>query len=318
MGSWYKTCGLSNLHITPGTPTYVFVLEKNKDDNDHCYSTSLYRPLLLPFESEYNDYGGGENSKGPAYNLIMDCIKRHLHEMPLGENKYHDIAVTKEGFNEQMFFDAAHENRLFRIGSVDNPVPLTFTMFRKDVVDHILEDRVIEEYVGGGKGTHGWDNNYIRYGFKDIVADIRPLLNEAMEMISGMDEEDRAWKTSSGFEYMFQYGHPNKAYKCMQGDSYRYSRIVDMKRVISKGLTIGTLEAINTLETILTEHVKAAFIDGFMHAARKTWIPGGHEGSQQTSGGALRLLSNATLAVLDRERAEWLADNDVPEEEYEE
>lgn len=317
MGSWYKTCGLSSLHITPGTPVYVFVMEKSRDDSN-CYSTSLYSPLLLPFESEYNDYGGGENSHGVAYDLIMEGIKRHLHEMPLGENKYHDIAVTKEGFNEQMFFEAAHENRLYRIGSVDNPVPLTFTMFRKDVVDHILENRIIEEYVGDGKGTCGWNNNYIRYSFKDIVADIRPLLNEAMDMLAEMDEDTRAFKVASGFEYMFQYGHPNRAYKWMATDSYRYSRIVDMKRVISKGLTIGTLEAINKLEAILVEYLKAAFIDGFMHSARKTWIPGGHEGSQQTSGGALRLLSNATLAVLDRERAEWLADNDVPEEEYEE
>lgn len=317
MGSWYKTCGLSNLHITPGTPVYVFVLEQGKNDSN-CYTTSLYSPLLLPFESEYNDYGGGENSHGVAFDLIMNGIKKHLHEMELGENQYHDIAVTKEGFNEQMFFDAVHENRLFREGNYADPVPLSFTMFRKDVVEHILEHRVIEDYVGNGQGTCGYNNNYVQYKFKDVIAEIRPLLNEAMTILAKCDEDERAFKSSGGFEYMFNYGHPNRAYKWLKGDSYRYSRVVDMKRVISKGLSIGTLEAINTLEAILTEHLKAIFIDGFMHSARKTWIPGGHEGSQSRSGSALRLLAGATLAVLDREKAEWLADNDVPEEEYQE
>jgi hypothetical protein len=53
-----------------------------------------------------------------------------------------------------------------------------------------------------------------------------------------------------------------------------------------------------------------------MHSARKIWIPGGHEGSQSTSGGALRLLAKATINVLDKERAEWLADTGEDESEY--
>ena len=103
MGCWNKTCGLTNLHITAGQKAYVFVLEKRDDDNDsHCYSTHLYRPLLLPFETTYNDYGGGEDSTGVAFPLIMEGIKQRLHEMELGENEYHDIAVTKEAFGEEV------------------------------------------------------------------------------------------------------------------------------------------------------------------------------------------------------------------------
>ena len=313
MGSWYKTCGLSNLHITPGTPVYVFVMEETRDNSD-CYTTSLFRPVLLPFESKYNDYGGGEDSSGIAFELVMNGVKRELVEMEVGENQYHDIAVKRDEFDEEMFFDAAHENRLFCSRSSGN-VPITFTMFRKDIVDYILENREIEEYVGGGNGTCGWNNNYIRYKFKDIAADVRSLLNEATALLDSMDEEERAFKSFSGFEYLFQYGHPNKAYKMMCGDSYRYSRIVDMRTVISRALSIGTMEAINKLEAILVEYLKGLFIDSFMHAARKTWIPGGHEGSQSQSGSALRLLCSATVDVLDKEKAEWEEEN---EGEYEE
>ena len=315
MGCWNKTCGLSNLHITAGTPVYVFVLEETRDDSN-CYTTSLFSPLLLPFESEYNDYGGGENSSGPAFDYIMACIKKQLVEMPLGENKYHDIEVTKEKFGEELFFDAVHENRLKIQGRFSaEPTKLQFTMFRKDIVDNILENRVIEQYVGDGKGTGGWGNNYIYYKFKDIVADIRPLLDEYAKKISEAENEHvRAYMLVDGIT--LDYNHPNKAARWFRGDDYRYSRIVDIRRVIGKAFEIGTPEALDKLEEILTEYLKGKFIDGFMHAARKTWIPGGHEGSQSYSGGALRLLAKATIAVLDKEKAEWLDENDCDESEY--
>jgi hypothetical protein len=311
---------LSNLHITAGTPVYVFVLEKNKD-YDACYSTGLFAPLLLPFESVYDDYGGGEDSSGPALDYIMSMIKKDLVEMEVGENQYHDIEVKKEGFGPEKFFEAVHEDRLsiqdrFRA----EPTQLYFTMFRKDIVDDILENRRIQDYVGDGKGTCGYGNNYIKYKFANIVADIRPLLNEAMEKIAKAKEENDTlanYMLYHDFEGMFPYGHPNKVAKWLRGDSYRYSRIVDMKRVIRRGLEIGTVESINKLEELLTEHVKALYIDGFMHAARKTWIPGGHEGSQSMSGGALRLLATATINALDKEKAEWLADmGEEAEDEY--
>jgi hypothetical protein len=320
MGCWNKTCGLSNLHITAGTPVYVFVLEKNKD-YDHCHSTGLFAPLLLPFESVYDDYGGGEDSSGPALDYIMNMIKKDLVEMEVGENQYHDIEVKKEGFGPEKFFEAVHEDRLSIQGRFrDEPTQLYFTMMRKDIVDDILASRTIEEYVGDGKGTCGYGNNYVKYKFADIVADIRPLLNEAMEKIAKAKEDNETlanYMLYDGFGGMFPYSHPNKVAKWLRGDSYRYSRIVDMKAVIRRGLEIGTVESINKLEEILTEHVKAIYIDGFMNSARKTWIPGGHEGSQSMSGGALRLLAKATINALDKEHAEWLADmGEEAEDEY--
>jgi hypothetical protein len=317
MGSWNKTCGLSNLHIHAGTPVYVFVLEKNKA-YDHCHSTGLFAPLLLPFESVYNDYGGGEDSSGPALDYIMNMIKKDLVEMEVGENQYHDIPVKKEGFDADKFFEAAHEDRLSIQGRRAEPTQLYFTMMRKDIVDDILENRTIEEYVGDGKGTCGYDNNYVRYRFADIVADIRPLLNDAMEIVGKIDKEQRSLSMFSSIEYLFDHDYENKVMKWLRGDSYRYSRIVDMKSVIRRGLEIGTVDSINKLEEMLNEHVKALYIDGFMHSARKLWVPGGHEGSQSTSGGALRLLGAATVRALDRERAEWMADmgEDADENEY--
>ena len=219
MGCWNKTCGLTNLHITAGDKAYVFVLEKRNDDNDgHCYSTHLYKPLLLPFETTYNDYGGGEDSTGPAFPVIMEGIKRCLHEVEQGENEYHDIAVTKDKFGEELFFEAVHEGRLFRKGNFADPVKLEYVMMRKDIVDDILENRVIEKYVGEGKGTCGYGNNYIQYKFADIVADVLPMLQEIVEMSIKAKETGIDYKLFGGIEYMFEYGHPNLAAKWLRGD----------------------------------------------------------------------------------------------------
>ena len=314
MGCWNKTCGLTNLHIKAGERAYVFVLEKDEDDS-HCYTTHMYKPLLLPFETTYNDYGGGENSSGIAFELIMQGIKNSLHEMPLGENKYHDIAVTKEEFGEELFFDAVHEGRLFRKGHYSDPVKLEYVMFRKDVVDHILEHRVIEKYVGDGKGTGGWGNNYIYYKFSDIVADILPLLQEicdriAQEKASGIDKT--MFKLLGGIEYLFDYNHPNLAAKWLRGEGYRYSRIVDMKSAIGElfAQDTPTEEQILNLEALLTEYIKGVFIDGFMHETRKSWYPAGHEGSQNQEHKPYRLLISAMNEVLDREKAEWESENE--------
>lgn len=304
MGSWNNTCGLSNLHITSGTPVYVFVLEE-KRDNSHCYSTSLFSPLLLPFESEYNDYGGGQNSSGVALPLILEGIEKCLVEMPLGENEYHDIEVTKEKFNEELFFEAVHEDRL-KVQSrfSGDPTSIQFTMFRKDVVDAILEKRSIEKYVGNSKGTFGYNKNYIRYNFKDIVADIKPMIELIKTNIAKSEFEIRVF---SGIDHMFDCECKNKAVQWLRYDSdYRYNRIVDMRIMIVDAFQSKDPDALAKLEELLEVRMKALFIERFMSDARKTWIPGGHEGSQSQSGAALRMLANVTIDILDKEKAAWL------------
>jgi hypothetical protein len=316
MGCWNKTCGLTNLHITHGTEAYVFVLEPNNEDS-HCYATHLYSPLLLPFVTEYNDYGGGENSSGIGLPLIMDGIRDNLHEIDVGDNQYHDIAVKKADFGEELFFEAVHEGRLYKHNryatnnDLEEHTKLEYVMFRKDVVDHILENRVIEKYVGDGKGTGGWGNNYVYYKFADIVADILPMLQEIVDMVikAKANEQDIMFKLLGGFEYLFDYKHPNLAAQWLRGDGYRYSRIVDMKHVISKVLMDDSEDAVLRLEELLTDYLKGVFIDNFMEVTRKSWIPAGHEGSQGQERDEYRLLIAATTMVLDAEQKQWADEN---------
>ena len=306
MGCWNKTCGLSNLHITAGTPVYVFVLERNKT-YDACYATGLYRPSLFPFVSEYNDYGGGENSSGAALDLVMGSIKNKLVEMPEGENKYHDIPVTRDGFDPDKFFDAVHEERLSIQGQFSlKPTELSFTMLRKDIVDDLLKTRELLRYEGDGKGNYDpYDRgslDYLRYCFTDIVDSLKPMLTHMMNDYQALSKEEGYFLVDRLHDYRDQY----LAADWMAGyDEHRYSRLVDARKILRKMLEVGTADAVDRAIPGLTDFLRGRFIDDFMHAARKTWVPGGHEGSQSSSDGALVALFGATLRAINRERKEY-------------
>ena len=290
MGCWNKTCGLSNLPILHGERTYVFVMERENKVDSHCYSTHLYRPVLLPFESTYNDYGGGEDSSGIGFGLIMAGLKKSLIEMPEGENKYHDIAVTKAAFDEELFFDSVHERRLKTTDYYGKPRNIEFTMFRKDVVDAILNTYVIEEYVGENQGTTGYKNSYTTYKFADLIADIPMLISALKDRYAGrydmmgmggivvpstIDTYLRVWLSNN--------------------ESCRFSRLIYINEVLCDMLEKGDDQRAVEL---LTEHLKAIFVNNFMEITRKSWMPQGGEGSQNQDPAPYRVLMAAMDKVL--------------------
>jgi hypothetical protein len=310
MGCWNKTCGLTNLPIMAGDETYVFVLERVKEILDHCYSTHLYRPLLLPFVSTYDDYGGGEDSKGAAFTVVMDGIKEVLVEMPQGENQYHDIAVTRDEWGEQLFFESVHEKRLRVKHGYHGETEVTFVMMRKDVVDNLLDTYEFEEYVGENEGTHGYKNSYERYRFADLVAGVDPLL-EAIGRI--MKEDEWRWPRMdmAVSRYLAEPGVRNRTATWLRHDeSYRYSSIVMVRSHIVELVAKGELA---TARELLIEHLKAMFVNTFMEITRKSWIPGSNEGSQQEDFKPYRALMasmNKAMAARDAKYGDEDCDED--------
>lgn len=312
MGSWSKTCGLSNLHITSGTPVYVFVLEENDDRRDRCYTTALFKPCLLPFESVYNDYGGGEDSSGPGFPFIMDALRSVLHELPVGKNQYHDIAVTREAWGEELFFNAAHEGRLQIKQPYSEPEPIDFVMFRQDVVDQILANYKVERYVGGGAGTGGWGNNYIYFRFADIVADVPAFIDACAEKIresqSGKYADMPArYRLGISFDAMCDRRGSNKAAWYVPCDTHRYAGFLRVADVIVDLIDQGETE---TASAIMTEYLRGSFLDSFMSSVRKIWVPGCHEGSQEQGHAEYRVLAQTVLNIVNAECAEDEAEDD--------
>jgi nuclear transport factor 2 (NTF2) superfamily protein len=325
MGSWNKTCGLSRLHITAGEPVYVFVLEKGKDSSDRCYSTALFSPLLLPFESVYDDYGGGEDSSGPGLELILNGLRKNLIEMEQGENEYHDIHVKSDGFDATKFFEAVHEGRLSVKGWRGEPNRVDFVMIRKDVAQHIFDTWEREHYVGNGKGTGGWGNDYVFYKFADVLADIPAFMDRLESKLkddgdlveSAGDEKAAAairrmnlrFRLYDGLASMYAWEErdQNKVSWYMMHDTfYRYSSIVHIHEAIVDLVEQGKRQE---AEELLTEHLKAVYIDSFYHATRNVWAPGCHEGSQSQDHDGYRVLVSAITKVLDAEKVEYDKEN---------
>lgn len=111
MGSWYKTCAMSNLHVY-SEPCQMFVIKQNQPGADRCYSTALWSPLLYPIACTYYDYGTATNLEPIVFNLIISKLKQSIDKYSLGNNPYHDIEVNPDLLDEKLFFEAVNESRL--------------------------------------------------------------------------------------------------------------------------------------------------------------------------------------------------------------
>ena len=307
MGCWNKTCGLTNLPIMSGEDTYVFVLQRQNEIHSHCHATHLYQPLLLPFLSTYNDYGGGENSRGAAFPVVMEGIRQSLVELPQGENPYHDIPISRDQWDEEMFFESVHEHRLkIKRGGESE---LTFVMMRRDAVNDLFDSYEFEEYVGENKGTVGYKNSYIRYKMPDVISDIDAFFDA---MVRIQQERHRAWPSmdmlaSSYLNQLQETGGLNRAAQwCRHGDGYRHCNVVPVNELILELLLSGDRAQARAL---MVEHLRAKFVDTFMSMTRKSWIPGGHEGSQGQEFEPYRALISTMNKIMDTRDAEWAVEN---------
>jgi hypothetical protein len=260
---------------------------------------------MLPFYSKYGDYGRGSEDSGVSLPYVMSGIKKELVEMELGENKSHDIAVNRDKFDIELFYEAVHESRLYKTvnwGGVDK-VMMDFVMIRKDIADDILANFQREEYVGGGKGDCGWDNNYRRVTFANILEDLPDYMVELTQAI-----KDEKFFFRDGLDIL-EYGHPNKVNAWMRGDNYRYCQVIRVKHIVEE---LIRADKIAEATAIIVEFLKAKYIDCFMEMTRRNWAPGGHEGSQGNEHHGYRIMAEATLRALARERKEY--EEDVDEE----
>lgn len=187
-------------------------------------------------------------------------------------------------------------------------------MMRKDIVDYIIDNRVIKAYVGEGKGNSGWSNCYIHYKFEDILKDLPEFIDKLVSVAVPVEDakgdpevlEALMELRCSRSLGIFDYKHPNKVSAWLRGDEYRYSRIVDVQKTV---ISLLKNNKRTEVELLLIDLLKGKFIDSYMESTRKNWGPGGHEGSQNQEVDEYRLLIAAMTSALDFEKAEWDAEN---------
>ena len=327
MGCWNKTCGLSNLHINAGEEVYTFILQKSNvyESSSHCYSTHLYQPIIVPFYSKYDDYGAGEENHGIGLNLILESLKKNLVEKEVGKNTYHDIAVKKENFDENLLFESMREGRLFvknLFGSLEESpeTKIEFLMMKKSVVDSILNNYKIE------KCTYIREIQKLIYNyesFNDIVKEIdkfielvqKDLQQQEKFIESTTNEKDKdIAKIRMMLPQMWHYQSLCKQHNLKLEEWLRYdsdimgggsSRLLNICQIFVDFLKENKIEEAKEL---LTDFLKGCFIMRFMEDTRRSWIPQCGEGSQNIEFDAHKLLSQTVLKIVEqekKEREEW-------------
>lgn len=295
MGCWNKTCGLSNLYITDNEPVYTFVLLQNNSEG-RCYNTSFYTPVIVPFECRYNDYGGGTDAHGIALKPLMEAIDKVRVKEP------DDEELTPDLFFELVHDGLTHKNFWGEERLVD------FVMMRKDLVDHILNTWVREEYVGDYSPS-----GYISYTYANALSFIPEFIDVIEAAIAGAMKDNS--EQDNIFYMMFKT--TNKRLQSIfaePGSNVEYNLVyLALRNDIQSDAFVPNFYLIDLIAegrrddaiTFVTEYLKGAFINSLLDSTRKQWMPGCHEGSQSNYHDGYRVLIDATTKILDAEEVYW-------------
>jgi hypothetical protein len=345
MGCWNGTCGLSGLPITHGDEMYVFPIVGGHGDS-FCYASALYRPVVLPFLAEYNDYGGGEKCSGVGLEINMLDIKNKLVEMEVGDNKYHDIAVKREGFDADSFFDACHRRRLKFVNPMkhypdraqENNV--FFTMVRKDVVDRLWNDWTFDQWKGtGGEVPEGFESDqyYVKNvtykklatlipDFLDHCANsndpLKDKLEESFNEFATVIDDDDAAKAQLAKDKMDDFLIKHNFFEGDRdhllsggfghafGSGYAgggFSSITGLNDTIIDAYLSGEKEVAHAL---MNESLIGIMVNSFMESTRKVWLPSMHQGSQSQEYDDYLLMNTITNDIIAADRIHYEDDYD--------
>jgi hypothetical protein len=332
MGCWNATCGLTSLPIISGEEVYVFpIVESYRAD--FCYSTALYNPVIIPFRAKYNDYGGGEECSGVALDLIVEGIRKNLIELEVGENQYHDIAVKREGFDVDTFFEVVHEKRLRVLNPLraypDQPKhkEVFFTMIRKDVVDRLWNEWTFDMWKGkditvpeGFKTDDYYFKNVTYAKLAELIPDYMEFCDakespssDAVNKIIKDDDADALNKRLllRGIfkrQYFFE-GSRDHMLSDIFGHAFGtgyagggFAHIVNFSNPILDKYFSGDKEGAYEL---MREALLGKMVNSFMEATRKVWLPVMHQGSQSEEYDEYRLLNKISTDVMNAREKEY-------------
>jgi hypothetical protein len=301
MGCWNKTCALSNLPIHAGERVYVFALSESPffKEEPACYTDYMYSPILLPFESDYDDYGSGECSSGASLPVVLNLISKNLIEKELGENEFHDVEVKREGFDEDAFYTSAREGRL-EVSTEYGPVKVDFVMMKKSVVDKVLDSWQTEDYLNGR----------VVFTFKDVVESVDDLMEGVKKTYQKL-ESLKEYATDSilsdpvGAYMWFERGVLASKFLRNRILSHHQNPIFTPAQVFVEVFKSGDFELAKSL---LIDYIRGVFVDSFMYSVRRLWVPPCGEGSQSENYGEHRILAKAVLdevEAYEKEMAEY-------------
>ena len=298
MGCWNHTCAITNLPIFAGEEVEVILLKSNSKYHEHssfCYTEAYYTPLPLTFSGKYNDYGAVEDCHGHALPLIVESLKKHLFEMEVGENEYHDIAAKKENFDIKELFNLDHEQRLFienrrMAHDMRDSIRIKHIVIRKAVFDGIISAMQVERWTSKGRVKLGYE------GLLKECVEYTKALDEIVEL-DKLDFKRLSWESSTRFEDIIVTRMFSDNYE----GSYQMHYPISMPEIFFKMRENKDENYQNILENAL----KMSILRRFMDYSRKSWCVPSGVGSQEDNTTYQELCARLTLSEAEVVKHRW-------------
>jgi len=348
---------------------FLLLKNHNTDDGSFCYGNALYDVMPLPFYGKYDDYGGVEDCHGFGLPILIEELRARLYKFGQGPNEVHDCEVTPEDFTVEKLFEADHANRLgiqdhwvwdnneyqkgelekirqdgglnssqqfeldrlaSKIKKQDTFRQITHVVVHGKIFKAITEKWYIEDYVGGGEGTAGYNNDYNHMYFKDLisfipayVADKRVAELERLQRIAEMDEDGIVLKSAGLIKLLAEgagdhWNSPNLATRWMRhltsSGSQTVWGFINVEEHVKEYVEAKDWDG---LAKFTHEVLTASWINSFMSYTRKIWVKQTGQGSQNREPLGYKVLAEATLDILEDERREYEDYEDEDEDEVE-
>jgi hypothetical protein len=273
MGCWYETCGISGLPIPPKEKSLLFLLAPGygswrKDNHSgFSYPTSLWTPIVLPFQGLYNDDRGtidlpAEEPEHWRYTKIL------LEDFRLQR--------VKEGSGDPQSISPAYTEDFFRsvergwvtgkghMGHSENgfQFPLGQMLVRRDVWDYLLA----EQFTDGAwrNSSRELNHQHVRE-FVSYVAKTEP---KALGFnIDNHFTDERRSQSSPFLSALFRGGSEN----CCSISHYRISLMYDIYH--------QDIDPTTALQ-ILYDIADVVHVNTAMEFLRRSWGPQSGKGSQ--------------------------------------
>ena len=293
MGSWNHTCVITKLPIQAGEEVVVFILKQNGHELTKCYSTSYYSPMLYHFYGEYDDYGGVKNCHGFGLLPAIEEVRNAMVEMPLGENKYHDHAVSKADFNITKFFELDHDHRLFTKNNHFKPDRISSHPLYLQITHIVIRKQVFESLLAGYIAyTSDTMNGYkaVKFTFQDCLTTVVEIMQVAKHQQLIKNSLYADYPPDLVMEMLIaphisRYGF---LYGIFKAQSYNIlSNMADILKSDSTDQQISDFAYQITVR---------AWMHNIMEDGRQMWCPPSGAGSQNDFTNTQRLIARITIA----------------------
>lgn len=293
MGTWYETCGITELPILHGEEALLVPLIQTHPlesrfgtSGGFCYPIDTWMPLMLPVRGVYSEFIGTIDLPVPPVSWALTESILNEYALTWVDDR-HDSEKTEplKAAWDPEFFQNLERGVVQAKDCSGNVVSVGQTLIRADVWDHLLA-MSDDEYWGGAHGTA----EALRKDAERLLG----LFVEAQPGKFGLIDEFAIERTFGRGTFRSTVFSPYEA-------GFGIGRILGR---IVRGLKYDkTLERTGALE-VLKEIADVAHVNHLMSNLRRHWGPRSGKGSSHTEWKNHASLARFVAAVAEKKLRE--------------